>query len=118
MCVCVCVCEQAAPPPEPGPAQVEACAGVARLGGVVSCRAFLHSNKPRARQAAQVHSHTHTHTHTSAHTHTHTSAQLHPHTSVCPCQVIKRDVIATVTTRVEMLLEDHLMSEGGDRGNV
>ncbi|XP_067109457.1 protein odr-4 homolog isoform X1 [Osmerus mordax] len=73
----------ATPPPEPGPAQVEVCGGVARLGGVVSCRAFLHSNRPRARQAAQV---------------------------------IKRDVIATVTTRVEMLLEDHLMSEGGDRG--
>ncbi|XP_076833036.1 protein odr-4 homolog isoform X2 [Brachyhypopomus gauderio] len=59
-------------------ARVQACGGSVCVRGAVHCTAYIHSNKPRARQAAQA---------------------------------IKRDVLNTVSNRVEMLLED-VMSEG------
>lgn len=71
-----------APQPEQTTAQVQVCEGSVRLRGVVSCRAFLHNNKPRAKLASEL---------------------------------IKRDIISTVTSRVEMLLEDLLMNEEQDR---
>uniref|UniRef100_A0A4W4GQG8 Protein odr-4 homolog n=1 Tax=Electrophorus electricus TaxID=8005 RepID=A0A4W4GQG8_ELEEL len=68
--------------PEPGQrssARVQACSGSVCVRGTVHCRAYIHSNKPKARHAAQA---------------------------------IKRDILNTVSSRVEMLLED-LMNEGG-----
>ncbi|XP_024291148.1 protein odr-4 homolog [Oncorhynchus tshawytscha] len=65
-------------------ATVKVCSGSLTLKGMVQCRAYLHSNKPRAKHATEV---------------------------------IKRDVINTVSSRVEMFLEDLLM-EGEDKGSV
>uniref|UniRef100_A0A8C7JIX9 Protein odr-4 homolog n=1 Tax=Oncorhynchus kisutch TaxID=8019 RepID=A0A8C7JIX9_ONCKI len=65
-------------------ASVKVCSGSLTLKGMVQCRAYLHSNKPRAKHATEV---------------------------------IKRDVINTVSSRVEMFLEDLLM-EGEDKGSV
>ncbi|CDQ93833.1 unnamed protein product [Oncorhynchus mykiss] len=65
-------------------ASVKVCSGSLTLKGMVQCRAYLHSNKPRAKHATEV---------------------------------IKRDVINTVSSRVEMFLEDLLM-EGEDKGTV
>uniref|UniRef100_A0A8C8I8I8 Protein odr-4 homolog n=1 Tax=Oncorhynchus tshawytscha TaxID=74940 RepID=A0A8C8I8I8_ONCTS len=65
-------------------ATVKVCSGSLTLKGMVQCRAYLHSNKPRAKHATEV---------------------------------IKRDVINTVSSRVEMFLEDLLM-EGEDKGTV
>ncbi|XP_041697733.2 protein odr-4 homolog [Coregonus clupeaformis] len=65
-------------------ASVKVCSGSLTLTGMVHCRAYLHSNKPRAKHATEV---------------------------------IKRDVINTVSSRVEMFLEDILM-EGEDKGSV
>uniref|UniRef100_A0A674AQY4 Protein odr-4 homolog n=1 Tax=Salmo trutta TaxID=8032 RepID=A0A674AQY4_SALTR len=65
-------------------ASVKVCSGSLTLKGMVQCRAYLHSNKPRAKHATEV---------------------------------IKRDVINTVSSRVEIFLEDLLM-EGEDKGSV
>ncbi|XP_072547067.1 protein odr-4 homolog isoform X2 [Salminus brasiliensis] len=60
-------------------AVVQACSKSVSVRGVVHCRAYIHSNKPRTRHAAQA---------------------------------IKRDIVSTVSNRVEMLLEDLQMNEG------
>jgi len=70
--------------PERTTALVQVCEGSLRLRGVVSCQAFLHSNKPRVKHASEL---------------------------------IKRDIISTVCSRVEMLLEDLLMTEEKDTGS-
>lgn len=62
-------------------AVVQACSRSVSVRGTVHCRAYIHSNKPRTRHAAQA---------------------------------IKRDVVNTVSNRVEMLLEDLLLNEGGN----
>lgn len=62
-------------------AVVQACSRSVSVRGTVHCRAYIHSNKPRTRHAAQA---------------------------------IKRDVVDTVSNRVEMLLEDLLLNEGGN----
>ncbi|NP_956910.3 protein odr-4 homolog isoform X1 [Danio rerio] len=64
-------------------AVVQVCSGSMRVRGVVHCRAYINSNKPKARHAVQA---------------------------------IKRDIINTVSSRVEMFLEDLLMSEGSHKG--
>ncbi|KAL6471597.1 hypothetical protein MHYP_G00202470 [Metynnis hypsauchen] len=61
-------------------AVVQASSGSVHVRGTVHCRAYIHTNKPRTRHAAQA---------------------------------IKRDVVNTVSNRVEMLLEDLQMNEGG-----
>ncbi|XP_046718256.1 protein odr-4 homolog isoform X3 [Silurus meridionalis] len=60
-------------------AVVHECSGSVCVRGTVHCRAYIHTNKPKTRHAAQA---------------------------------LKRDVMNTVFSRVEMLLEDLLMSEG------
>lgn len=62
-------------------AVVQECSGSVCVRGAVHCRAYIHTNKPKTRHAAQA---------------------------------IKRDVVNTVFSRVEMLLEDLLMSEAAD----
>ncbi|XP_053095935.1 protein odr-4 homolog isoform X3 [Pangasianodon hypophthalmus] len=62
-------------------AVVKECSGSVCLRGVVHCRAYIHTNKPKTRHAAQA---------------------------------LKRDVVNTVFSRVEMLLEDLLMNEAAD----
>ncbi|KAM3603891.1 uncharacterized protein V6R79_003631 [Siganus canaliculatus] len=57
---------------------VQQCGGSVAVRGAIHSRAYLHSNKPKARLAEKL---------------------------------LKRDVVSTVTTRVQMLLEELLMSE-------
>ncbi|XP_047445135.1 protein odr-4 homolog [Mugil cephalus] len=57
---------------------VQQCGGSVSVRGAIHSRAYLHSNKPKAKQAEKL---------------------------------LKRDVISTVTTRVQMLLEEILSSE-------
>ncbi|XP_060800273.1 protein odr-4 homolog isoform X3 [Neoarius graeffei] len=59
-------------------AVVQECSGSVCVRGAVHCRAYIHTNKPKTKHAAQA---------------------------------LKRDVVNTVFSRVEMLLEDLLMSE-------
>ncbi|KAI4883044.1 hypothetical protein NFI96_031490, partial [Prochilodus magdalenae] len=61
-------------------AVVQTSNGSVCVRGTVHCRAYIHTNKPRTRHAAQA---------------------------------IKRDAVNTVSNRVEMLLEDLQMNEGG-----
>ncbi|KAK3560916.1 hypothetical protein QTP86_022908 [Hemibagrus guttatus] len=62
-------------------AVVQECSSSVRVSGAVHCRAYIHTNKPKTRHAAQA---------------------------------LKRDVVNTVFSRIEMLLEDLLMNEGAD----
>ncbi|XP_066535908.1 protein odr-4 homolog isoform X2 [Hoplias malabaricus] len=61
-------------------AVVQPSTGSVFMRGTVHCRAYIHSNKPKARHGAQA---------------------------------IKRDVVNTVSNRVEMLLEDMQINDGG-----
>lgn len=61
-------------------AVVQECSGALCFRGSVYCRAYIHTNKPKNRYAAQA---------------------------------LKRDVVNTISNRLEMLLEDLQMNEGG-----
>ncbi|KAM9323548.1 protein odr-4 homolog isoform 1-T3 [Pholidichthys leucotaenia] len=62
---------------------VEQCGGSVSVRGAVHSRAFLHSNKPKAKLAEKL---------------------------------LKRDVISTVATRVQMLVEELLVTSAKDKG--
>ncbi|XP_041847953.1 protein odr-4 homolog [Melanotaenia boesemani] len=61
---------------------VQPCGGSVSIRGVIHSKAFLHSNKPKAKLAEKL---------------------------------LKRDVVSTVTTRVQMLLEELLTRDEGSR---
>ncbi|KAM4552028.1 protein odr-4 homolog isoform 1-T4 [Odontesthes bonariensis] len=63
---------------------IQPCGGSVSVGGAVHSRAFLHSNKPKAKLAEKL---------------------------------LKRDVISTVATRVQMLLEEPLISDEESKGS-
>ncbi|XP_044074401.1 protein odr-4 homolog [Siniperca chuatsi] len=63
---------------------VQQCGGSVSVSEAIHSRAYLHSNKPKAKLAEKL---------------------------------LKRDVVSTVATRVQMLLEELLMSEEGSKGS-
>ncbi|KAM9349166.1 protein odr-4 homolog [Symphorus nematophorus] len=63
---------------------IQRCGGSVSVRGAIHSRAYLHSNKPKARLAEKL---------------------------------LKRDVISTVATRVQMLLEELLISEEESKGS-
>ncbi|KAM8728887.1 protein odr-4 homolog isoform 1-T1 [Acanthopagrus schlegelii] len=66
------------------PDVVQQCGGSVSVRGVIHSRAYIHSNKPKARLAEKL---------------------------------LKRDVVSTVATRVQMLLEELLVSEQESKGS-